>query len=160
MKITQIDSNNRAGWLKLLISTAGLCAMVGNADAATIVNTKLGQFGIEPRLTCGKWAKPWHGAKICIGTGRTEFLQHDFHLVVDGPEAEAAVRKVLEEATTAAVTAALATGIVTPTADPGSRIGAALAAAKAAFVGYLTVRGMDRLVTQYDIRITHDTFWS
>jgi hypothetical protein len=44
--------------------------------------------------------------------------------------------------------------------DPGSRIGAALAAAKTAFVGYLTVRGMERLITQYDIRIIHGTYWS
>jgi hypothetical protein len=35
-----------------------------------------------------------------------------------------------------------------------------LAAAKTAFVGYLTVRGMERLITQYDIRIIHDTYWS
>ena len=158
--ITQIVTNNSTSWLKLLVSTAALFAMVGGADAATIIDKKLGQFGIEPRLTCGKWAKPWPGAKICIGTGRTEFLQHDFHLVVDGPETEAAVRKVLEEATAAAVTAALATGIATPTVDPASRIGAALAAAKTAFVGYLTVRGMERLITLYDIRITHDTYWS
>jgi hypothetical protein len=154
------QNNNRASWLKLFASTATLFAMVGNADAAMIVNKKLGQFGLEPRVTCGKWIKPWHGAKICIGTGRTEFLQHDFHLVVDGPEAEAAMRKVLEEAAAAAVTAAVATGIATPTPDPASRIGAALAAAKTAFVGYLTVRGMERLLTLYEIRVTHDTFWS
>ena len=140
--------------------TSALFLMVATADAATIVDKKLAQFGIEPRLTCGKWVKPWHGAKICIGTGRTEFLQHDFHLVVDGPEPEAAVRQVLEEATAAAAAAALGTGIATPTLDPASRIGAALAAAKATFVGYLAARGFERLISQYDIRVTHDTFWS
>jgi hypothetical protein len=154
------NANNRASGLKLLASTVALLATVGSVHAATIVDKKLGQFGIEPRVTCGKWAKPWPGAKICVGTGRLEFLQHDFHLVVSGPEPEVAVRKVLEEATAAAVSAALATGIATPTPDPASRIGAALAAAKTAFVGYLTVRGMERLLTQYDIRITHDTYWS
>jgi hypothetical protein len=128
--ITQIVANSRTSWLKLLVSTAALFAMVGGADAATIIDKKLGQFGSEPRLTCGKWAKPWPGAKICIGTGRTEFLQHDFHLVVDGPEPVAAVRNVLEEATAAAVTAALATGIATPTLDPGSRRAAPPSAGK------------------------------
>lgn len=131
-----------------------------SANAAPIVDRKLAQFGIEPRLTCGKWAYPWPGSKICIGTGRTEWLQHDFHLVVDGPEPEAAVRNVLEEATAAAAAAALATGIATPTLDPGSRVAAAFAAAKAAFISYVTVRGMERLISQYDIRIDHRTFWS
>lgn len=157
---TQIISKRRTASLKLLVGTAAVFVMVGGADASTIIDKKLAQFGIEPRVTCGKWAKPWPGAKICIGTGRTEFLQHDFHLVVDGPEPEGAVRQVLEEATAAAVSAALATGIATPTLEPGSRIGAALASAKAAFVSYLAVRGMERFITQYDIRITHDTYWS
>jgi len=154
------NANNCASGLKLLASAVALLATVGGVHASTIVDKKLAQFGIEPRVTCGKWAKPWPGAKICVGTGRMEFLQHDFHLVVNGPEAEVAVRNVLEKATAAAVSAALATGIATPTSDPASRVGAALAAAKTVFVGYLTVRGMERLLTQYDIRITHDTYWS
>jgi hypothetical protein len=105
----QIVTMSRASRPKLLASAAALFAMVGAADAATIVDRKLAQFGIEPRLTCGKWVKRWQGDKICVGGGRTEFLQHNFHLVVDGPGHEAAGRKVLEEAGAAAVTAALAT---------------------------------------------------
>lgn len=134
--------------------------MSASADAGTIVDRKIAQFGLEPRLTCGKWVYPWPGAKVCIGTGHTEFLQHDFRLVIDGPEPDAAVRKVLEEAITAAVAAALGTGIGTPTPDPASRVAAALVAAKAAFVSYLTARGTERLLSQYDIRIDHRTFWS
>lgn len=72
--------------LKTAVAAIALLAVVSGADAATIVDTKLAQFGLEPRLTCDKWAKPWPGAKICVGTGRTEFLQHEFHLLVEEPE--------------------------------------------------------------------------
>lgn len=150
----------RNGWLVPLALAAALGASFNKANAAPLIDKKLAQFGLEPRLTCGKWAKPWRGAKICVGAGRTEFLQHDFHLMVDGPPPEQAVRKLLEEAVAASVSAALATGIATPTPDPASRIGAALAAAKATFVTYLTARGMQHLLGQYNVRITHDTFWS
>jgi hypothetical protein len=158
--INLVVKKGGANYIKLLAGAGSLFAMVASANAATIVDKKLAQFGIEPRVTCGKWVYPWPGAKICVGTGRTEFLQHDFHLVVDGPEPEAAVRKVLEEATAGAAAAALATGIATPSLDPVSRVTAALAAAKTAFVSYVTVRGMERILSQYDIRIDHRTFWS
>ena len=159
-KIGKTVTNDRASCLKLLASTGVLFGMVCSAGAGTIVDKKLAQFGLEPRITCGKWVYPWRGAKICVGTGRTEFLQHDFHLVVEGPEPQVAVRKILEEASAAAAAAALATGIATPTLDPASRIAAALAAAKTAFVAWLAGRGMEGLLNQYNIRVTHDTYWS
>ena len=69
------------------------------------------------------------------------------------------MRKVLEEAGAVAAAAALGTGLATPL-DPGSRVGAALAAAKTAFVGYLAASGLQQLLSQYSIRVTHDTYWS
>lgn len=145
--------------MKAAVTGISLLAIVAGANAATIVDKKLAQFGLEPRVTCGKWAKPWPGAKICVGFGKTELLQHDFHLVIEGPEPSDAVRKVLEEAGAVAAAAALGTGLATPL-DPGSRLDAALAAAKTAFVGYLATRGLEQLLSQYSIRVTHDTYWS
>ena len=142
-----------------LALTIATC-LTGPARAAPIYDRKLAQFGIEPRVPCGKWAYPWPGAKICVGPGAVEFLQHDFHLVIDGPAPEAAVRQTLEEAFQAALAAALATGIAVPTPDPASHVGAALVAAKSAFVSYLAVRGLERLIAQYNVRVTHDTYWS
>jgi hypothetical protein len=142
-----------------LAAGACLAAMTAQTMAAPIVDKKLGQFGLEPRFACVKWAKPWPGAKICIGH-KVEFLQHSFHLVVNGPKAEEAVRKVLGEAVAAAATAAVGAGLLTPSPEPAARIGAAVAAAKAAFVGYLAARGMERLLSMYDLRIDHRTYWS
>jgi hypothetical protein len=134
-----------------------ISATVG-ANAATLIDKKLGQFGLEPRLgDCVKWASgdwPWPlkgGWKTCIGW-KTEFLQHDFHLIVQGPPPEPAVRQILEEAAAAAAAAAIGTGVLTPV-DPASRVAAAL-------VGYLTTRGLERLVAEYDVHVDHRTFWS
>lgn len=147
--------------MNLILSGAmAISLFSGSANAASVVNKKLGQFGIEPRLTCGKWAYPWPGAKICIGPGATEWLQHEFHLVVDGPQPEEAVRRLLEEAVAAAASAAIGAGLITPSPEPGGRVAAALAAAKVAFIGYLAARGSERLIGQYEMRIDHRTFWS
>jgi hypothetical protein len=141
-----------------------VAGVVSPANAVVIFDKKLGQFGLEPRDVCVKWASgkwPWSikgGWKTCVGW-KIEFLQHAFHLVIDGPDPEEAIRQILAEAGTVAATAAAATGIGTP-ADPAARVAAALAAAKAAFVVYLKARGLERLVTQYDVRVDHRTFWS
>lgn len=147
----------------LLLASAATIAMLGSnpASAATIVDQHLGTFGspIEWRTTCAKWAKPWPGSKICIGH-KYENLQHKFVLRVTGPEADAAAKRVLEEALGAAAAAAVGAGIVTPSPEPAARVGAALAAAKTAFVGYLSARGFERLISQYDINLDHQTYWS
>lgn len=136
------------------------------AKAAISIDKRIGQFGLEMRFEgCGKWASgnwPWPargGWKVCISPN-AQFLQHDFHLVVNGPDADESLRKVLDEALAVAASAAIGTGLLTPSPEPAARIGAALAAAKTAFVGYLSARGLERLLTQYDIRVDQRTFWS
>lgn len=147
----------------LVMSSLGASAVATTAQAALIVDKKIAQFGLEPRVKCVKWASgkwPWGGGwKTCIGH-KTEFLQHKFHLVVDGPNPEAAARRLLEEAAAVAVSAAVGTGIATPSPEPAARIAAAVTAAKTAFVGYLGARGAERLISQYSLKIKHLTSWS
>ena len=149
------------GLMALSLSIAALGA--SPANGAPLVDKKLAQFGLEPRLACVKWASgnwPWGGGwKTCIGH-KAEFLQHDFHLVVEGPPPEGAIRQVLEEAVAVAAAAAIGTGLAVPSPEPASRVAAGLAAAKVAFIGYLKARGLERLITQYDMRLDHRTFWS
>ncbi|RWK53154.1 hypothetical protein [Mesorhizobium sp.] len=162
---TQNSARRSARVMTCATVALGIAAgVISSVHAAVIFDKKLGQFGFEPREVCVKWASgkwPWPikgGWKTCVGW-KIEFLQHAFHLVIDGPEPEGAIRHVLAEAATVAATAAAATGIGTP-ADPASRVAAALTAAKAAFVVYLKARGLERLLTQYDVRVDHRTFWS
>ena len=68
--MTNIVRNITKRTIKSVVGAAVLVGMVGGAHAATIVDKKIAQFGIEPRVTCGKWVKPWAGAKICIGRDR------------------------------------------------------------------------------------------
>jgi hypothetical protein len=150
------------GTLTAMVAVATVMASASNA--ATSIDKKVGQFGLEARVEgCGKWASgkwPWGGRwKVCIGPNM-QFLQHDFHLVVNGPDADESIRKVLDEALGVAVSAAIGTGLLTPSPEPAARIGAALAAAKMAFLGYLASRGLQQLLDQYDIRLEHRTFWS
>jgi hypothetical protein len=148
---------------KLLLATAAIMAMSGvnSASAATVVNQHLGTFGspVEWRDTCVKWAYPWPGAKICVGH-KFENLQHKFVLRINGPEADEAVKQVLTEALGVAASAAIGAGLVTPSPEPSARVAAAWAASQTAFIGYLTARGFDRLVNQYDIALDHQTYWS
>ena len=144
----------------------GTSAGVPAAHAAVNIDKRLGQFGLETRFEgCSKWASgnwPWPargGWKVCVSPNM-QFLQHDFHLVIVGPDADEGVRKVLEEAVAAATSAAVGTGLLTPSPEPAARIGAALAAAKAAFVGYLSARGLQQLLNQYDLRVEQRTYWS
>jgi len=130
------------------------------ASAAPVLERHLGTFGspVEWRLECVKWAKPWPGAKICVGHAYQN-LQHKFVLRVDGPSADEAVINVLREALAASAAAAAGAGILTPSPEPAGRVAAALAAAKTAFVGYLAARGLERLINQYRVVIDHQTYW-
>ena len=107
-------------------------------------------------LETGPGGKGW---KVCISPNM-QFLQHDFHLVVNGPDADESVREVLNEALGVAASAAIGASLLTPSPEPAARIGTALAAAKTAFVGYLASRGLQRVLDQYDIRLEQRTFRS
>jgi hypothetical protein len=130
------------------------------AMAAVHEEQRIGQFGspVEWRTQCANWIKIF-GTDQCIGHAYQN-LQHDFTLVLDGPDVDQAVKQVLIEALGIAASAAVNAGVLTPDPTPGAaRIPAAIAAGKLAFVGYLSARGLQELVSQYDIRINHRTFW-
>lgn len=124
------------------------------AMAGVSIEKKVAHFA-DPtagtRTRCAKWAKPWPGAKICVGHAY-EVMDRKFYITVKGPDADQAVMRLLQEALVAAATAAVGAGVATSGA-------AALPAAKTAFVGYLTAQGAERLVSQYSIGLDHRTSW-
>lgn len=79
-------------------------------------------------------------------------MDRKFYIVVKGPDADRAAMNLLNEALVAAAAAAVGAGVSASGA-------AALPAAKAAFIGYLTARGAERLVSQYSISLDHRTSW-
>ena len=142
----------------ILISTV-LAALLGAvlvpaAIAGVSIEKKVAHFA-DPtagtRTRCAKWAKPWPGSKICIGHAY-EVMDRKFYIVVKGPDADKAAMRLLNEALVAAASAAVGAGVSTSGA-------AALPAAKAAFVSYLSARGAERLVSQYNISLDHRTSW-
>ena len=106
-----------------------------------------------------------HGLSIKMGERRDcvghayKNLQHEFFLVANGPNLDQVAKQVLQEALGVAASAAIGAGLLTPSPEPTARIGAAVAAGKTAFVGYLAARGLERLASQYDVRIDHRTSW-
>lgn len=163
-----MDTNTHlAGSLKALIAAVAATSILLaplSASAAINVEKKIGQFGspVEWRLECAKWASgkwPWGGGwKTCIGH-KYEMLQHEFFVTANGPDLDQAAGQVVQEALGVAVSAAVGVGLLTPSPEPMARVAAALAAAKTAFVGYLAARGLERVASQYDIRIDHRTHW-
>jgi hypothetical protein len=149
-----------------VLSTAIVAFLPHLAFAAIKDERKLGQFGspIEWRTTCVKWASgkwPWStkgGWKTCVGH-KYENLQHEFFLILSGPDIDQAAKQVLQEALGVAAAAAVAAGLLTPSPEPIGRIAAALTAAKTAFMGYLAARGLERLTMQYKLKIDHRTHW-
>ncbi|WP_224549379.1 hypothetical protein [Mesorhizobium sp. CA16] len=146
--------------LSVMATVTGAQIQSLHAESRVIVERKIAHFGspVEWRLRCVKWAKPWPGAKICIGHAY-ENLQHKFYLRVTGPEADEALKNQIAKALEVAAAAAIATGIATPSPEPMARVAAALAAAKIAFVGYLSSVGLKDFVRQYEIRIDHEAGW-
>lgn len=146
--------------LSMLAAVTGAQVAPAHAETRVIVERKIAHFGspVEWRTRCVKWAKPWPGAKICIGHAYDN-LQHKFYLRVAGPEAEDALKNQIVKALEIAAAAAVATGIATPSPELAARVAAALAAAKTAFVGYLASVGLKDFVSQYDIRLDHETGW-
>lgn len=124
------------------------------ANAGVSIEKKVAHFA-DPtagtRTRCAKWAKPWPGSKICVGHAY-EVMDRKFYIVVKGPDADRAVMNLLNEALVAAAAAAVGAGVSTSGA-------AALPAAKTAFVGYLSTRGAQRLISQYSISFDHRTSW-
>ena len=94
----------------------------------------------------------------CVGHAYKN-LQHEFFLVANGPNLDQVAKQVLQEALGVAASAAIGAGLLTPSPEPTARIGAAVAAGKTAFVGYPAARGLERLASQYDVRIDHRTSW-
>jgi hypothetical protein len=152
------------------IALASLTA-IQPADAAISEQKKIGQFGspIEWKLECVKWAiyhvPEIHGLSVkmverrdCIGHAYKN-LQHEFYFVANGPDLDEAAKRVLLEALGVGAAAAAGAGLLTPSPEAGARIIAALAAGKTAFVGYLAARGLERISSQYDVRIDHRTSW-
>lgn len=131
-----------------------------HADSTVLLERKIADFGspVEWRLRCVKWAKPWPGAKICVGHAY-ENLQHKFFLRVTGPQPEEAAKEEIFKALEVAAAAAIATGIATPSPEPTARVAAAFAAAKTAFIGYLASAGLAGLATQYQIQLDHEAGW-
>lgn len=148
----------------LIAAGALMTASLSAASAAVNVEQKIGQFGspVELRTTCVKWASgkwPWGGGwKTCIGH-KYDMLQHEFFVIASGPDLDEAAGRIVQEALGVAVAAAVGVGLLTPSPEPMARVGAALAAAKTAFVGYLATRGLERLASQFDVRIDHRTHW-
>lgn len=156
----RINDTLKRGLALLLLLLVGLTA-TKDLHAGTIVDRKIAQFGLEIGAECVNWARgdwPWPmrgGWRTCIGH-RYFFQQHGFFLKVDGPDnVEATIRSTLEQAAVVSATAAVATGLAVPTPDPASRVGAALTAAKIAFVGFLTERGLEHLISQYSVTVRH-----
>lgn len=162
---------SKATAVAMALAVAITAMAPSSAVAALREEKKIGQFGspIEWKAECVDWAI-FHVPEIhnwtvkmverreCKGHAFKN-LQHEFFLVANGPDLDQAAKQVLQEALGVAVSAAVGTGLLASSATPAAGIAAAVGAAKTAFVGYLAARGLERLASQYDVRIDHRTSW-
>lgn len=149
--------------IKTALTALALAIGLSASANAALYERKILHFnGPESRTECVQWASgnwPWGGGwKTCSGH-KYQFLNHEFFLVADGPQAEEAVKRVVQEA----AVAALAAGVTAAAATPGEvviKTAAALTAAKQTFYAALSANALTKgLGSQYSIRIDHRTSW-
>lgn len=130
------------------------CICVSTANAETNIEKKLFQFGgPETRTRCIKELKTKgipactvHGWEVkCDDTWiitctefATDFMQHEFFLVVSGPDAPEALKQTLTNAVEHALAAAIAAAVATP-GEVAVKTTAAIAAFKITFAADLAV---------------------
>lgn len=132
---------------------------VNVATAAPHFEKKILHFnGPEVKAECRKWAKPWKGAKICVGHAY-KFMAHEFYLVAEGPQVNEAVTRVVRDAAATAIATGAAVAAATP-GEIGIKASTGLAAAKVAFSRALSASALTRAVAgQYSIRLVGRHHW-
>lgn len=140
-----------------LALTTGLMA-TAPAQAAKM-ERKVGQFGgPEMKLECSKWAKPWPGAKICIGH-TYKFKQHAFFIEVNTPNLEKEVEQALRRAFERSMIAALAAAAATP-GEVAIKSAAAFAAFKATLYASMSADTLLQSIrNKVSAKLDHRSYW-
>jgi hypothetical protein len=100
------------------------------------------------RMSCAKWAKPWPGAKICIGHKyQWQFMYCKVDLTVSGPTFDGAKKAVTDCLATGAAVGAAA-GIIAVVGTGGSALPAAMNAFASTFESCLKSKAAGALGIQ------------
>lgn len=151
------------------------CFALDKAYAETNVDKKLFQFGgPETRTRCIKELKT-KGVPACTVKGfevtcddtwivactewATDFMQHEYFLVVTGPDAPDALKQTLTRAVEHALTAAIAAAVATP-GEITARSAAAIATFKVTFAADLAVEPiLAGMKDQFHLSLRQESHW-